>query len=194
MESWFNFLFQRHINEENVLNEISIEKDVDGFHPHEHWQTWYERREIHYFSRVHQRVALNFYHADWHKCKEQKAVVVGRPRSCGGPQDTDDGFNHEVYTKSDIDKRVGSLRLAFSFRAIRGRYFGYLVSHKKYIVSIDDDCVPQEMIKGQIVDHGGPKTSEPKDSATPFFFNTLYDPYCAVQTLLGDTHSASRLG
>ncbi|KAF9622444.1 hypothetical protein IFM89_031247 [Coptis chinensis] len=33
MESWFNFLFQRHINEENVLNEISIEKDVDGFHP-----------------------------------------------------------------------------------------------------------------------------------------------------------------
>lgn len=22
-----------HINEENVLNEISIEKDVDGFHP-----------------------------------------------------------------------------------------------------------------------------------------------------------------
>ncbi|GJZ51437.1 bifunctional protein FolD 2 [Tanacetum coccineum] len=30
---WHRFPLPKHINEEKVLTEISIDKDVDGFHP-----------------------------------------------------------------------------------------------------------------------------------------------------------------
>ncbi|KAF9615914.1 hypothetical protein IFM89_027153 [Coptis chinensis] len=63
------------------------------------------------------------------------------------------------------------------------RYFGYLVSFKKYIVSVDDDCVPARDDKGQIVDVVAQHIWNLRTPATSFFFNTLYDPYCAGPAL-----------
>ncbi|KAI3746076.1 hypothetical protein L6452_08497 [Arctium lappa] len=85
-------------------------------------------------------------------------------------------FNFDVYTKSDIDKLVGSFNAAM-FSGYSCRYFGYLVSKRKYIVSIDDDCSPAKDNNGDLVDIVTQHITNLKTPATPFFFNTLYDPY-----------------
>ena len=57
------------------------------------------------------------------------------------------------------------------------RYFGYLVSRKKYVISIDDNCLPAKDTAGMTVDAVTQHMINLKTPATPFFFNTLYDPY-----------------
>ncbi|XP_042515003.1 probable UDP-arabinopyranose mutase 5 isoform X1 [Macadamia integrifolia] len=86
-----------------------------------------------------------------------------------------EGFNHDLYTKSDMDRILGSTSILFSGYSCR--YFGYLVSRKKYIVAVDDDCVPAKDDRGFIFDAVAQHISNLRFPATPFFFNTLYDPY-----------------
>ncbi|PSR98850.1 UDP-arabinopyranose mutase [Actinidia chinensis var. chinensis] len=87
------------------------------------------------------------------------------------------GFNVNVYTKSDIDRVVGSSSTTVLFSGYSCRYFGYLMSRKKYIISVDDDCFPARDNKGDIIDIVAQHVSNLTTPATPFFFNTLYDPY-----------------
>ncbi|XP_059665666.1 probable UDP-arabinopyranose mutase 5 [Cornus florida] len=87
------------------------------------------------------------------------------------------GFDHDVYTKSDIHKVVGSSSTAVLFCGYSCRYFGYLKSRKKYIISVDDDCVPARDNQGNLVDVVAQHIANLTTPATPFFFNTLYDPY-----------------
>lgn len=85
------------------------------------------------------------------------------------------GFNVDVYTKSDIDKTVGSSSVVFSGYSCR--YFGYLMSKKKYIISMDDDCTPTKNDRGELLDPVHQHITNLSNPATPFFFNTLYDPF-----------------
>lgn len=87
-----------------------------------------------------------------------------------------EGFDARVYTESDIVKVVGSSNAAL-FSGYSSRYFGYLVSNKKYVISIDDDCSPAKTKNGDLVDIVTEHVNNLKTPATPFFFNTLYDPY-----------------
>ncbi|XP_062143956.1 probable UDP-arabinopyranose mutase 5 [Alnus glutinosa] len=87
-----------------------------------------------------------------------------------------EGFNLDVYTKSDIDQVVGS-STSILFSGYSCRYFGYLISRKKYIISVDDDCIPARDTKGTLVDIVAQHITNLATPATPFFFNTLYDPY-----------------
>lgn len=87
------------------------------------------------------------------------------------------GFNHQIYTKSDIEKTIGTTKF-INFSGHSSRYFGYLISSKKYIVSIDDDCYPARDLNNNIIDAISQHMTNLKTPATPFFFNTLYDPYC----------------
>ncbi|KAJ4956795.1 hypothetical protein NE237_013578 [Protea cynaroides] len=86
-----------------------------------------------------------------------------------------EGFNHDLYMKSDMDRILGSTSIRFSGYSCR--YFGYLVSRKKYIVTVDDDCVPAKDGRGFLFDAVAQHISNLRFPATPFFFNTLYDPY-----------------
>ncbi|KAF5733541.1 hypothetical protein HS088_TW17G01086 [Tripterygium wilfordii] len=86
------------------------------------------------------------------------------------------GFNHQVYTKSDIDRVVGP-KNSVLFSGYSCRYFGYLVSRRKYIISVDDDCVPAKDSKEFLIDAVAQHISNLTAPATPFFFNTLYDPF-----------------
>lgn len=85
------------------------------------------------------------------------------------------GFDHHVYTKSDIERVIGSIPINFSGHSCR--YFGYLISSKKYIISIDDDCLPAKDGSGSPIDAIAQHITNLKTPATPFFFNTLYDPF-----------------
>ncbi|XP_061944315.1 probable UDP-arabinopyranose mutase 5 isoform X2 [Populus nigra] len=87
-----------------------------------------------------------------------------------------EGFNLDVYSKSHIDRVVGS-STSIVFSGYSCRYFGFLVSRKKYIVSIDDDCIPAKDSKGFLIDAVAQHLANLTTPATPFFFNTLYDPY-----------------
>ncbi|KAJ6296993.1 hypothetical protein OIU78_022674 [Salix suchowensis] len=87
-----------------------------------------------------------------------------------------EGFNLDVYSKSHIDRVVGSSS-SMVFNGYSCRYFGFLVSRKKYIVSIDDDCIPAKDSKGFLIDAVAQHLVNLATPATPFFFNTLYDPY-----------------
>lgn len=88
------------------------------------------------------------------------------------------GFNHDVYTKSDMDRVMGSSSTSILLSGYSCRYFGYLVSRKKYIVSVDDDCVPARDDEGWLVDAVAQHIANLRTPATPFFFNTLYDAFC----------------
>ncbi|PSS05043.1 UDP-arabinopyranose mutase [Actinidia chinensis var. chinensis] len=87
------------------------------------------------------------------------------------------GFNVNVYTKSDIDRVVGSSSSTVLFSGYSCCYFGYLMSRKKYIISVDDDCSLAKDNKGDMIDIVSQHVSNLTTPATPFFFNTLYDPY-----------------
>jgi reversibly glycosylated polypeptide/UDP-arabinopyranose mutase len=87
-----------------------------------------------------------------------------------------EGFDLDVYTKSDIDQVAGS-STSILFSGYSCRYFGYLISRKKYIISVDDDCIPARDTNGVLVDIVAQHITNLATPATPFFFNTLYDPY-----------------
>lgn len=87
-----------------------------------------------------------------------------------------EGFNLDIYTKSDIDRVVGS-STSIIFSGYSCRYFGYLISRKKYIIAMDADCVPARDNKGYVVDAIEQHIFNLSTPATPFFFNTLYDPF-----------------
>ncbi|ONM12689.1 putative UDP-arabinopyranose mutase 5 [Zea mays] len=86
------------------------------------------------------------------------------------------GFDLKVYTKSDINGLLGASS-SINLSGHSCRYFGYLVSRKKYVISIDDNCLPAKDTAGSTVDVVAQHMANLKTPATPFFFNTLYDPY-----------------
>ncbi|XP_052194723.1 probable UDP-arabinopyranose mutase 5 isoform X1 [Diospyros lotus] len=88
------------------------------------------------------------------------------------------GFDLDVYTVADMKQVVGSLYDTNLFSGYSCRYFGYIMSRKKYIISIDDDCIPARDNKGDLVDAVDQHLTNLATPATPFFFNTLYDPFC----------------
>ncbi|KAG5095754.1 hypothetical protein JHK84_051342 [Glycine max] len=88
-----------------------------------------------------------------------------------------EGFSVDVYTKSEIERVVGS-STSVRFSGYSCRYFGFLISRKKYVVCIDDDCVPAKDNLGILVDAVAQHIVNLQTPATPFFFNTLYDPFC----------------
>lgn len=51
-----------------------------------------------------------------------------------------DGFDYELYNRNDINRILGPKASCISFKDSACRCFGYMVSKKKYIFTIDDDC------------------------------------------------------
>ena len=51
-----------------------------------------------------------------------------------------EGFDYELYNRNDINRILGPKASCISFKDSACRCFGYMVSKKKYIFTIDDDC------------------------------------------------------
>lgn len=51
-----------------------------------------------------------------------------------------DGFDYDLYNRDDINRILGSRASCISFKDSACRCFGYMISKKKYIFTIDDDC------------------------------------------------------
>lgn len=51
-----------------------------------------------------------------------------------------EGFDYELYNRNDINRILGPRSNCISFKDSACRCFGFMVSKKKYIFTIDDDC------------------------------------------------------
>jgi hypothetical protein len=59
-----------------------------------------------------------------------------------------EGFDYELYNRNDINRILGPKASCISFKDSACRCFGYMVSKKKYIFTIDDDCFVSSLICG----------------------------------------------
>ncbi|KAJ9559714.1 hypothetical protein OSB04_004874 [Centaurea solstitialis] len=60
-----------------------------------------------------------------------------------------EGFDYELYNRNDINRILGPKSSCISFKDSACRCFGFLVSKKKYIFTIDDDCFVAKDPTGQ---------------------------------------------
>lgn len=88
-----------------------------------------------------------------------------------------EGFDYELYTRNDIERILGDKAWAISFKDSACRCFGFMVSKKKYIFTIDDDCFVANDPSGKPINVLEQHIKNLLSPSTPFFFNTLYDPY-----------------
>ncbi|RZR90906.1 hypothetical protein BHM03_00018912 [Ensete ventricosum] len=86
-----------------------------------------------------------------------------------------EGFDYELYNRNDIKRILGPKAACISFKDSACRCFGYMVSRKKYIYTIDDDCFVNP--SGKEINAVEQHISNLLTPSTPYFFNTLYDPY-----------------
>ncbi|XP_071920572.1 probable UDP-arabinopyranose mutase 5 isoform X2 [Coffea arabica] len=120
---------------------------------------------------------LTSFMEDWRAVFSRFHLIIVQDPDLKGDLKIPGGFSFDVYMKSDIESVVGSSSSSVVFSGYSCRYFGYLVSHKKYIISIDDDCIPAKDDKGELIDAVAQHITNLMTPATPFFFNTLYDPF-----------------
>lgn len=88
-----------------------------------------------------------------------------------------EGFDYEIFNRNDIEKALGDKAWCISFKDSACRCFGYAVSKKKYIYTIDDDCFVAKTPSGEDINALEQHIKNLLTPSTPFFFNTLYDPY-----------------
>lgn len=89
------------------------------------------------------------------------------------------GFNATVYNRDDVERILGKDAWCISYRDSACRCFGWLMSNKKYIYTIDDDCFMARDPSGKAIDPIAEHIRNLKTPSTPFYFNTLYDPFRA---------------
>jgi reversibly glycosylated polypeptide / UDP-arabinopyranose mutase len=51
-----------------------------------------------------------------------------------------EGFDYELHNRNDVERLLGKKASCISFKDSACRCYGFLVSKKKYIYTIDDDC------------------------------------------------------
>ncbi|KAG5032279.1 hypothetical protein JHK82_015857 [Glycine max] len=88
-----------------------------------------------------------------------------------------EGFDYELYNRNDINRVLGPKAHCISFKDSACRCFGFLLSKKKYIFTIDDDCFVAKDPSGKEINALEQHLKNLLSPSTPFFFNTLYDPY-----------------
>ncbi|XVE91643.1 hypothetical protein REPUB_Repub01dG0027600 [Reevesia pubescens] len=113
----------------------------------------------------------------WRPFFEQYHLIIVQD---GDPSKTirvPDGFDYELYNRNDINRILGPKASCISFKDSACRCFGYLVSKKKYIFTIDDDCFVAKDPSGKDINALEQHIKNLLTPSTPHFFNTLYDPY-----------------
>ncbi|GLT69241.1 hypothetical protein SLA2020_414070 [Shorea laevis] len=88
-----------------------------------------------------------------------------------------DGYDYELYNRNDVNRVLGPKASCISFKDSACRCFGFLVSKKKYIFTIDDDCFVAKDPSGKEINALAQHIQNVLTPSTPFFFNTLYDPF-----------------
>lgn len=87
------------------------------------------------------------------------------------------GFDYELHNRNDIDRMLGDKAWCISFKDSACRCFGFMVSKKRYVFTIDDDCFVAKNPSNEDINALEQHLTNLLTPATPYFFNTLYDPF-----------------
>ncbi|XP_068302803.1 UDP-arabinopyranose mutase 3-like [Pyrus communis] len=87
-----------------------------------------------------------------------------------------EGFDYELYNRNDINRILGPKASCISFKDSACRCFGYMVSKKKYIFTIDDDCFVAKDPSGKGINALEQHIKNLLSPSTPFFVSR-----CVVQ-------------
>ncbi|XP_068314629.1 UDP-arabinopyranose mutase 3-like [Pyrus communis] len=87
-----------------------------------------------------------------------------------------EGFDYELYNRNDINRILGPKASCISFKDSACRCFGYMVSKKKYIFTIDDDCFVAKDPSGKDINALEQHIKNLLSPSTPFFVSR-----CVVQ-------------
>ena len=86
--------------------------------------------------------------------------------------------DYELYNRRDVEAALGDRAWVISQKDASIRNFGFLVSKKKLVYTVDDDCRPAVGPDGKTpIDAVAEHARNLLSPATPFFYNTVYDPY-----------------
>ena len=85
--------------------------------------------------------------------------------------------NYELYNRNDIERTLADRAWIISKRDASIRNFGFLVSDKELIYTLDDNCFPATDNKGNLVNSIEQHAINLMTPSTPLFFNTVYDPF-----------------
>ena len=88
-----------------------------------------------------------------------------------------DWVDYELHKRADIEEALGENEWIIRRRDASIRNYGFLLSKKRYIFTIDDDCRPSYNSRGHKVNPLAFHFCNLKTPSTPYMFNTLYDPY-----------------
>ena len=83
----------------------------------------------------------------------------------------------ELYNRNDVEAALGERSWIISKKDASIRNFGFLVSDKKLVYTLDDDCLPATDLDGNLVDSITRHVINLLTPSTPYFFNPVYDPY-----------------
>ncbi|CAD7702856.1 unnamed protein product, partial [Ostreobium quekettii] len=116
---------------------------------------------------------------NWRGVLERCHIIVVQDGDPGRRLQVPDGFDCQVFNRRDIERVLADRAWCISYRDSACRCFGWLVSRKRYIYTLDDDCFlpgPPHVSK----DVSSPLARHMSNlltPATPHYFNTLYDPF-----------------
>ncbi|CAE5966589.1 unnamed protein product [Arabidopsis arenosa] len=113
----------------------------------------------------------------WRPFFEQYHLIIVQDGDPSKVINIPEGFDYELYNRNDINRILGPKASCISFKDSACRCFGYMVSKKKYIYTIDDDCFVAKDPTGKEINALEQHIKNLLSPSTPHFFNTLYDPY-----------------
>lgn len=116
----------------------------------------------------------------WRPFFEKYHLIIIQDGDVTRKVDVPAGFDYELYTRTDIERILGPHASSISFRDSACRCFGFMVSKKRYIYTIDDDCFVAKDPSGEDINVLEQHIHNMLTPATPYFFNTLYDPFREV--------------
>ena len=89
-----------------------------------------------------------------------------------------DWVDYELHKRVDIERTLGKDKAwIISQRDASIRNYGFLLSKKRYVFTIDDDCRPAYDQDGYKINPLAMHYHNLKTPSTPYMFNTIYDPY-----------------
>ena len=114
---------------------------------------------------------------DWREFFQGFHVIIIQDGDQSIELDVPEWVDFELHKRVDIERALGEGEWVISKRDASIRNYGFLLSKKRYIYTIDDDCRPAYDSKGRKINPLAFHYRNLKTPSTPYMFNTLYDPY-----------------
>ncbi|KAJ7525911.1 hypothetical protein O6H91_09G111100 [Diphasiastrum complanatum] len=115
----------------------------------------------------------------WRDVLQPYHLIIVQDPDLADPLHIPEDLDHHLYCKEDMESILGpKLISALCFSGDAARSFGFLQARRRYVFTMDLSSLPlKDAVTGTLIDPIQQHLVNLKSPSTPFFFNTLYDPY-----------------